>query len=306
MADETRPSPLRFAVVTGSDLESGSTLAYLIETTGLRIERIYRDTMAVVRRPAAVQQGPRWFRSWGVLRQHLGLCRAMPRHYVFKSLWTLCGVSELEALAWLERHAPRLLPGVCGFPLPRQPPGRPLLRRLDAVAEGYGIPLVRTPSLNSDATVAALKADAPDVVLGLGTRILSARLLAAARLGFLNAHSSLLPEYRGGCTEFWQLVHGERETGVTVHWMAPKVDEGPVCAQRSWPIPRGFDHHRLRLMSFFYRLELWREVIERLLRGEVPRLPQRPARTPTFRAPSTAEEHAFYCRGVRPALAEAG
>jgi hypothetical protein len=287
---------LRFVAATGSDLESGTTVAYLIETTGLRVEKIYFDTMAVVRRRAPAAPAPRWFRDGATFRRHLGLCRALPRHYLFRVLHRLCGLSELRALSLLERVAPRLLLRACGFPLPARASGRPLLRSLASVAREHGIPLVRTPSLNSDATVAALAADAPDVVLGLGTRILSGRLLATAHLGFLNAHSSLLPDYRGGATEFWQLVGGERETGVTVHWMAPKVDEGPLCAQRSWPMPEGFDHHRLRLMSFFYRLELWREVVERLLRGDVPRLPQGPPRTPTFQAPSTAELYDFYCR----------
>src|SRR5262249_23722665 len=180
-----------------------------------------------------------------------------------------CRVSELRALAWLERVSPRLLPWACGFELPRTGSDRPLLRRLSGVAREYGIPLVRTPSLNGEETVAGVPADAPDVVLGLGTRILSRRLLATARLGFLNAHSSLLPDYRGGATEFWQLTAGERETGVTIHWMAPEVDEGPVCAQKRWPIPPGFNHHRLRLMSFFYRLELLREGIRRVLNVEI-------------------------------------
>jgi hypothetical protein len=288
---------MRFVVATASDLESGTTLAYLIETTGLKVERIYRDTLQMrhPRTPAAAPR--RWFNDGATFRRHVGLSAAMPRHYLFQVLGKCFGVSELRALSWLERLSPRLLPWACGFALPRRGSKRPLLRRLSSVAAEYGIPLVRTPSLNHEDTIAAFAADAPDVVLGLGTRILSARLLATARVGFLNAHSSLLPDYRGGATEFWQLAAGERETGVTIHWMAPKVDEGPICAQQKWPIPPGFDHHRLRLLSFFYRLELWRGVIERLLRGGLPRLPQRPARTPTFKAPSLQEQYDFYCRG---------
>lgn len=296
-------SPLRFAVVTGSNIESGTIIAYLLETTGLRIDQIYLDTMQTFHKkpPSVPAPAPRWFSDWGTFRRHLGLACVMPRFYFFKALQKLCGVSELGFLHGLERVAPRLLPWACGFPLPARPSPKPLLRKLDAVAAEHGIPLVRTPSLNSAETIAALTEAAPDVVLGLGTRILSPRLLGTARLGFLNAHSSLLPDYRGGATEFWQLTAGERETGVTIHWMASRVDEGPVCAQRRWQIPKGFNHHRLRLLSFFNRLELWREVIERLQQGEVPRLPQRPARTPTFKAPSMNQLFDFYHRGLNPA-----
>lgn len=296
-------SALRFSVVTGSVIESGTTIACLIEQSGLRIEKIYFDTMQVFSRKKAAPATPkpRWFSDPAAFRRHLGLSWSMPRHYLFKSLRKLFGVSEMGFLYALERISPRLLPWACGFPMPEKPAGSRLLRKLPDVAKQHGIPLVRTPSLNSEETIASLTAEAPDVVIGLGTRILSARLLAAAKLGFLNAHSSLLPEYRGGGTEFWQLAGGERETGVTIHWMAPKVDEGPLCAQKKWRIPRGFNHHRLRLMSFFNRLELWREVVERLMKGEVPRLPQKQGQTPTFKAPSDEQQYEYYRCGVRPA-----
>jgi hypothetical protein len=296
-------SALRFSVVTGSVIESGTTLAYLIESTGLRIDRIYFDTMQSASRKKAfpTPPNPRWFSNWPVFRRHLGLACSMQRHYWFKLFRKLFGLSEIGFLYRLERIAPSFLPWMCGTPLPPRLSNRPLLRKLADVAREHAIPLVTTPSLNSDETIASLTQEAPDVVIGLGTRILSSRLLATARLGFLNAHSSLLPEYRGGGTEFWQLASGERETGVTIHWMAAKVDEGAICAQKRWKIPRGFNHHRLRMLSFFNRLELWAEVIGKLMAGVIPRLPQRPGTTPTFKAPSEEQQYDFYRRGIRPA-----
>ena len=295
-------SAFRFCAVTGSIIESGTTLAYLIETAGLRIDRIFFDTLRNFSRKKAAPAAPkpRWFSNWSAFRRHLGLSWAMPRHYLFKTFRKLFGISEMNFLYMLERISPRLLPWACGFAVPAMPPGKLLLRKLPDVAKEHGIPLIETPSLNSDETIASLNAEAPDVVISLGTRILSSRLLASARIGFLNAHSSLLPEYRGGGTEFWQLAGGERETGVTIHWMAPKVDEGPLCVQKRWRIPRGFNHHRLRLLSFFNRLELWREVIAKLMQGEVPRLPQSQGHTPTFKAPTDEQQYDFYRRGLRP------
>lgn len=285
----------RFTVVTSSTIESGTTIAYLLQTTPIKIDKIYFDTMQSFRKSkSAPVRKPRWFSSWDVFRQHARLAWAMPRHYLFKAFKKCLGLSEMSWLYALERISPRLLPLACGFPVPARPGNQPLLRKLPHVAAEHGIPLVATPSLNSEETVASLKDEQPDVVIGLGTRILSAPLLQTALLGFLNAHSSLLPDYRGGGTEFWQLKAGERRTGVTIHWMAPRVDEGPLCAQKTWAIPRRTNHHRLRLMSFFQRLELWRDVVIRLQKGEVPRLAQREARTPTFKAPTVGEQYAFY------------
>src|SRR5947209_1980572 len=120
------PRPLRFAVVTGSDLESGTVVSYLLRTTAIRIEAIYLDTMQAVRRRAPAEPEPRWFRDWGAFRRHLGLCRAMPRHYFFKALGRLAGVSELRALSWLERVSPRLLSWAAGTALPPGGGKRPL------------------------------------------------------------------------------------------------------------------------------------------------------------------------------------
>lgn len=208
----------------------------------------------------------------------------------------IIGLGELDVLYRCEKLSKGLFRHLCGLELPMELNNRQVLRSFAHVVRDHRIRVVETPSLNDEATVNQLRRDAPDVIIGLGTRILSSEVLATARIGVLNAHSSLLPEYRGGTTEFWQLVGGESHTGVTIHWMSERVDEGKICAQRSWPIPRGSDHHQLRMMSLFYRLELWRDVIERILNGEVPRREQTASRTPTFRHPTLRQQYDFYCR----------
>jgi hypothetical protein len=299
---KARPAPLRVCIATSSIVESGSTIAYLLDTTPVRIDAIYFDTLQQFRRSAktAAPQRRPWFRDRQLLTRHACLAGAMPRHYFFKAWQKAFHISEIEFLYKLERISPRLLERGCGFPLPVKAPRKYLLHKLPDVAAEHGIRLVRTPSLNNDETIAALADEAPDVVIGLGTRILSPRVLDTARIGFLNGHASLLPEYRGGTTEFWQLVHGEKNTGMTIHWMAPLVDEGAICKQKSWAIPARSNHHGLRVLSLFHGFDLWREVVERLLCGEMPGTAQGPARTPTFRAPSMKQQYDFYCRRMAP------
>jgi folate-dependent phosphoribosylglycinamide formyltransferase PurN len=175
-----------------------------------------------------------------------------------------------------------------------------LLYTLREVTSSNRIPLTLTSNVNGAETIRSLNELRPDVIIGLGTRILSSEVLATATMGVLNGHSSILPAYRGSMTEFWQLVGGEVETGVTIHWMAPRVDQGPICAQRRWPIPPGADHHFLRLMSLFYRLETWAEVIRGLQFEKLECRQQGPPSTPTFRRPTFSQEHEFYCKAGRP------
>jgi hypothetical protein len=290
---------LKFIALTSSDVGAGTVLNYLLRTTPLRLAKVYSDTMEERARPVATMPAnpgsPEAPGRTEKVRYHLGLLRAMPRSHGLRIVERLTGRSVLSVLRHCERLDPRLLALASGVSAPVAPWGGRVLHTLAEVTRRHRIPIVRTPSLNNPATVADLAADSADVLLGLGTRILSSRVLATARLGVLNAHSSLLPDYRGGTTEFWQLTAGEKSTGVTIHWMAPRVDEGAICAQRSWTIPQGADHHQLRLMSLFNRLGLWREVVETLISGQVPRIPQATARTPTFKHPGLKQEHEFYC-----------
>lgn len=67
-------------------------------------------------------------------------------------------------------------------------------------------------------------------------KILPGWMLEAPRLGCINVHSSLLPKYRGAAPINWAIVHGERETGVTIMQMDAGMDTGAVLLQGSTPI----------------------------------------------------------------------
>lgn len=301
--------PLRFAVLTSSDVPAGMIVNYLLNTTHLNIGGIYVDTLAdnSKKRPAetAGTSNPAGSKRQRIL-WHIALAFRLRRQYTWMLLNRITKRSQLELLLFCERISPRLFRKMCGvaFDPDLAAHGR-LLYRLQEVATQHQIPIVYTGNINNIETVNALKELQPDVIIGLGTRILSRKILGTAKIGVLNGHSSLLPAYRGSATEFWQLVGGETRTGVTIHWMLANVDRGAICEQRSWDIPIGADHYLLRLMSQFYRLEPWRKTIQRLLNGEIPGDEQGPPPTPTFRKPTLKQEFEFYCHGIRPAEAEA-
>ncbi len=71
---------------------------------------------------------------------------------------------------------------------------------------------------------------------------LSKAVLRTLRLGALNIHTSLLPRHRGPMPVHWALLHGDTETGVTIHWMDRRFDSGPIVAQRGGiPLPDQID-----------------------------------------------------------------
>ncbi|HDR14410.1 MAG TPA: bifunctional UDP-4-amino-4-deoxy-L-arabinose formyltransferase/UDP-glucuronic acid oxidase ArnA, partial [Desulfobacteraceae bacterium] len=73
----------------------------------------------------------------------------------------------------------------------------------------------------------------PDILFSFYYRNLVGReILQIPLAGCLNLHGSLLPRYRGRCPVNWVLIHGEKETGVTLHYMTPRPDDGDIVGQR--------------------------------------------------------------------------
>lgn len=74
-------------------------------------------------------------------------------------------------------------------------------------------------------------------------------LLNLPKKGCINIHGALLPKYRGRMPSFWVLAKGEEKTGVTIHYMSKKVDDGPIIIQKEVPILREDTLHSLVLRS---------------------------------------------------------
>ena len=77
----------------------------------------------------------------------------------------------------------------------------------------------------------------PDLVILAGfMRILTPDFVRHYQGRMLNIHPSLLPKYRGLDTHARALAAGEREHGVSVHFVTPELDGGPVIAQARVPV----------------------------------------------------------------------
>lgn len=96
-------------------------------------------------------------------------------------------------------------------------------------AERLAERVVRTRGTNSPETLNALRALAPDVIVIGQTGILGKELLSIPRIGTLNGHPGVLPNYRGIDSFQWAVWNREFENvGATVHWVDSGVDTGPI------------------------------------------------------------------------------
>jgi methionyl-tRNA formyltransferase len=105
------------------------------------------------------------------------------------------------------------------------------------LAREKGIETITPEDPNAQAIVDRIRALAPDFVFSFYYRMMLGRpLLAIPGRGAFNMHGSLLPKYRGRVPVNWAIIHGETETGATLHEMVAKPDAGRIVGQESVPI----------------------------------------------------------------------
>ena len=103
------------------------------------------------------------------------------------------------------------------------------------LARSRGLETLLDPDLPE--LTSRLEKMAPDFLFSFYyRRMLPPELLALARRGAYNMHGSLLPKYRGRAPVNWAVLHGERETGATLHEMTARPDAGRIVDQQAVPI----------------------------------------------------------------------
>ena len=143
------------------------------------------------------------------------------------------------------------------------------------LAKEYQLPVIMPDDPNDDEVVAAVRAVRPDFLFSFYYRsLLKESLLMIPSRGAYNMHGSLLPKYRGRVPINWAIIHGEVETGATLHVMNTKPDNGPLIDQYAVPIlPDDNAQDVFDKVTVAAEITLWRSL-PGLIRGERQPVPQ--------------------------------
>lgn len=108
----------------------------------------------------------------------------------------------------------------------------------EALSRSVGRALVSLDEPNSEAGLRMLRDFAPDLIVSVRyRRILKAEAISIPRLGVINLHSGLLPEYQGAMATFWAMLAGASNMGWTLHYIVDgTIDTGPIIERQSLPI----------------------------------------------------------------------
>jgi methionyl-tRNA formyltransferase len=115
---------------------------------------------------------------------------------------------------------------------------------------------------------------APDYLFSFYYRhMIPAELLACAKIAALNMHGSLLPKYRGRAPVNWAILHGETQTGATLHIMEAKPDAGDIVGQSAVSIDANETATDVFSKVSQAAVQVMNQVLPDLVQGHVPRKP---------------------------------
>lgn len=137
-------------------------------------------------------------------------------------------------------------------------------------AEKLGIPVFQPERIKQSEELQTILQLKPDLIVTAAFgQILPLELLTAPKFGCINVHASLLPELRGGAPIHYAIIQGKEKTGVTIMYMAEKLDAGDILTSVEVPILEddnvGTMHDKLSEAG----AKLLSETIPKLLKNEL-------------------------------------
>ena len=115
----------------------------------------------------------------------------------------------------------------------------------------------------------------PDVICVVAYgKILPKDILDIPKLGCINVHGSLLPQYRGAAPIQWAVINGDKKTGITTMYMDVGMDTGDMILKKEVEI--GEDETTGELWERLSKIggELLVETLQKIEDGTDPRIPQ--------------------------------
>ena len=130
---------------------------------------------------------------------------------------------------------------ICGvYTQPDRPAGRG--RKLTpspvkVLAQESGLPVFQPETLKDETAQAQLRNLKPDLMVVVAYGLLLPRaVIDIPPLGCINIHASLLPRWRGAAPIQRSILAGDSETGVTIMYIEPRLDAGPMLLKKACPI----------------------------------------------------------------------
>lgn len=137
-----------------------------------------------------------------------------------------------------------------------------------------GLTILQPEKLKEDNFLNQLRELKADLQIVVAFRMLPEVVWNMPRLGTINLHGSLLPQYRGAAPINWAVINGEKETGVSTFFLQHEIDTGKIILREKTPIGEnetaGEIHDRLMVIG----AELILKTVKAIENNNYPQIDQ--------------------------------
>lgn len=173
-------------------------------------------------------------------------------------------------------------------------------RTLGQLCGQYGVPVIHESRINAPDFLKTVKAMNVDLIVSVAAPVIfKEAIIRLPRYGCINIHHAPLPKYRGMMPNFWQMYHGERRVGMTVHEINPKIDDGRIILQREVDIEPDESLDSLIKRTKRLGAHLVIDAIEAIRAGTVEYRENRAEEGSYFSFPTREDVREFKRRGKR-------
>jgi methionyl-tRNA formyltransferase len=118
-----------------------------------------------------------------------------------------------------------------------------------------------------------------DLFIVIAFRMLPKLIWTIPKLGTINLHTSLLPNYRGAAPINWVIINGEKTTGITTFFINENIDQGKIILNKEIKLPKNITAAMLHNLLITHSKELINETIELFLNKNVISVSQENSQT---------------------------
>jgi len=168
------------------------------------------------------------------------------------------------------------------------------------VCNRHKVPVLHRASINSEGFLSEIKKLDLDLIISVAApQIFKEKLIGIPRKGCINIHNSKLPKYRGMLPNFWQMFHGEKSVGTTIHYINAGLDDGEILMQKETAIGENESLDSLIRRTKKFGAEMMIEAIAGIKTGSLKPRPNPKENSTYFTFPTRKDVREFRRKGYR-------
>jgi len=146
---------------------------------------------------------------------------------------------------------------------------------IEQYCRNESIPLLGTGKIHTDNVIKRIKDVRPDFIFNVNSlNIIKEDILSIPKQGVINFHRGPLPSYKGVNVCSWAIINGEKEHGVTFHYVDKGIDTGDIIAQSFFEISPTETAATLTMKCLREGVRLFKKAFPLLVEGAVKGIKQ--------------------------------